>query len=151
MLYDQKPLDRFELVNIVVPASSTQTQFFFPDLPNLRNAKVDKITSNCNMEIPQSPDGDPLVAVTEYYNAYLVLNIGNSEYIRMPLINTNVISGVIGGNVVTPSAYRAMKNTNGYIPIANLPVYWSKSYIKLVQANSSVIKFAFQLGVYYHY
>ena len=69
----------------------------------------------------------------------------------MPLINTNVITGVIGGNVVTPANYRTMKNANGYIPIANLNVYWSKSYIKLVQANSSVVKFAFQLGVYYHY
>jgi hypothetical protein len=151
MLFDQKPLDRFELVNIVVPASSTLNQFFFPDLPNLRNAKVDKITSNCNMEIPRSPDNDPLVAKSEYYNAYLILNIGNSEYVRMPLINTNVITGIIGGDLVNDLQYRTMRNTNGYIPIANLNVYWSKSYIKLVQANSSVIRFAFQLGVYYHY
>jgi hypothetical protein len=103
------------------------------------------------MEIPFSPDGDPLVAISEYYNAYLVLNIGNDEFIKIPLCNLNVISGIFGSNLVDPSLYRTIKNTNGYLPIENLPVYWSKSYIKLVQPNSSVVKFAFQIGVYYHY
>ena len=36
-------IERFEAVEINVPTSSTLTRFYFPDLPNLRNAKITAI------------------------------------------------------------------------------------------------------------
>ena len=33
-------IERFEAVEINVPTGSTLTRFYFPDLPNLRNAKI---------------------------------------------------------------------------------------------------------------
>ena len=36
-------ISRFEAVEIPVPSGSTLTRFYFPDLPNLRNARISAI------------------------------------------------------------------------------------------------------------
>jgi hypothetical protein len=141
MLFDQKPLDRFELVNIVVPASSTLTEFYFPDLPQLRTAKIQAISFYCDIStMTKDINNVNLITVNDATATFLTLYSGNKEAIQnLPLYKLiNTTQGLVGNN-------------DGLFQFDNLVVDFSKSYVQFANTYvpTSVLPYSFNFGVYY--
>ena len=85
------PILKFQ--NVVVNIVSNTTQVFFPDLPNLRNARVVAIeTHNVNILPICSDLNTPNVSIGTFNNAFITLVVADVNNItRMPLQNLQTI------------------------------------------------------------
>jgi hypothetical protein len=140
MWFDNKSVKRYELVNINIPAASTTPEWYFPDLPNLTDAKIEKINAYYAPVISKSPANIALISIADVQSAYLVLVSNDKEEIRIPLMDL-VCLGQPGNILVS---------VNGYLPIHDKIIQWSKSYIKFVSSYAATA-FTIQLGVFYYY
>jgi hypothetical protein len=137
------PILKFQ--NVVVNIVSTTTQVFFPDLPNLRNARVVAIETHSINILPICSDlNTPNVPVTTFNNAFLTLVVADVNNItRMPLQNLQTIfdnrqaAGVEGRAQLNP---RDMQTLN---------IYFNKSYIEYPNAVVPPVGTGFNFGVYY--
>lgn len=118
MLYDSKRLNKFSLAQIAFNAAGTK--FYFPDQPQLRGKRIQKISAyNYNLML-RNPDGIPPVQVSAFTNSFLILYVNGREDIKIPLYNLTTQTGVNPGTFYT---------NNGYIPLFDLPIVWEKSYV----------------------
>lgn len=67
------PLVKHEYAQIVIPANSTSTRFYFPELPNLRNVHLQNLEIPTNVQLPFSPDNQPIINNNLYLNTFLTL------------------------------------------------------------------------------
>ena len=139
MNYDSKRLERYQLVTINVPAGSTVRQWYFPDQPDLRDAIIQHISAYHADLVSLSPQNLTVISSADLCNAYMVLNIGEKEDIKIPLNNFIVL-----GEPISSPVY----NVNGYIPLADLHIHWSKSYIQFA-APYAATQFQIMFGVFY--
>jgi len=140
MIYSQKKVNRFEFVETIVPAGSTSAQqFFFPDYPQLRDAKVNFLNSYNSTILPVTSSNIPTISISDQTNGFLVLVINDKEDIKIPLSNLCAIGG---------SAGMVQFNLNGYVPLNGINVKWSKSYIKFGTAIAAG-QFSIAFGCYY--
>ena len=71
---------RFEAVEIAVPSGSTLTRFNFPDLPNLRNAKIDRIVFYTAGTITATPlTGSTPVTTADMKKSFVTLYEGDLQ------------------------------------------------------------------------
>lgn len=139
MFYDNKRVENFSLVTI--PINAAGTNFTFPDQPNLRGKKVQKIAAYMADQYPTSPENIPLVDVNAMERCFLVLYVNEREDIKIPLSHLFTTSSTTG---------LAWVNNNGYIPLADLNIMWSKSYIKAPTTYTPTNpQEVFMLGVFY--
>ena len=84
-------IDRFEAVEIPVPSGSTLTRFYFPDLPNLRNAKVNNIQIYTAGSITATPlTGSTPVTTTDMKKSFITLYSGDLQLVyNMPMLAFN--------------------------------------------------------------
>jgi hypothetical protein len=140
MFYDSKRVANFSLVSINVTAVGNR--WYFPDQPQLRGKKIQKIVAYDDRVVPFSPDNIPVTAAGSLVDIFLVLYVNDREDIKMPgahlLTQTSGISAA------------ATQNVNGYVPLNDLPIIWEKSY---VNAPGTYTPFApqevFLFGVFY--
>jgi hypothetical protein len=135
-------IERFEAVEINVPSGSTLTRFYFPDLPNLRNAKISAIQVYTAGSITATPlTGSTPVTTADLKKSFLTLYQGDLQLVyNVPMIYLN--------NMVTsatPDPY-----TFELPAINGITVSWVKSYVNLPTALATT-GVAYSFGVYYNF
>jgi len=134
-------IDRFEAVEIPVPSSSTLTRFYFPDLPNLRNAKVNNIQIYTAGSITATPlTGSTPVTTADMKKSFITLYSGDLQLVyNMPMLAFN--------NMVNSATDPYVFNN----PVINgITISWVKSYVVLPTALATTGT-AYSFGVYYNF
>jgi hypothetical protein len=134
-------IDRFEAVEINVPSGSTLTRFYFPDLPNLRNAQITAIQVYTAGTITATPlTGSTPVTTADLKKSFLTLYAGDLQLVyNVPMLNFNNIV-----NSATDPYTFELPAING------MTVSWVKSYVNLPSALGTT-NVAYSFGVYYHF
>lgn len=132
---------RFEAVEIPVASGSGLTRFFFPDLPNLRNARIRKIIAYTPGTISATPlTGSTPATVADMRKTTLTLYVGDLQLVyNLPLVTLN--------NVVNSASDPYL---NVPIDINGLTISWTKSYINLSSAAATT-GVAYSFGVFYDF
>lgn len=138
MLITQKKVKNYELISIVVNVDQNGGQYYFPDQPNLRDVHLETISAYTSENNTVSPDGIATYDAGSASQAYLVLNIGEREDIKIPVSTLLNVTG-------SSNNY----NINGYLPFAGQKVHWSKSYVKFPGGLTVTTQFAMCFGIYY--
>jgi hypothetical protein len=142
--------DRFDLLEINIPANSTANKFPIPDQPQLRSDAdqctiIQAIETYCIFDVPLSPNAVALPTDVQLQQTYLTLYIlGEESIYRIPLINLrNVASVVNTGGAPIPFKFEMQK-------FKNKEVDWTKSYFSTpVNYGAVFATFSFLLGVHY--
>jgi hypothetical protein len=132
-------IKRFEAVEINVPSGSTLTRFYFPDLPQLRNAKIEAVQVYVAGAISATPlTGSTPVTLADAKKSFLTLYQGDLQLIyNIPLV------GLIDINDgATPFVFQ--------LPSMNdIDISWTKSFVSLPTALATT-NVAYSFGVYYY-
>lgn len=135
-------IQRFEAIEITVPASSTLTRYYFPDLPNLRSAQVTSIELYTSDSLSSSPlTGSALISDSDLKKSFLTLYQGDLQLVyNIPLVRLN--------QIVAGSAQYVYDLPN----VRNMVVSWVKSYVVMNSApTSQSYQQVFAFGVYYNF
>jgi hypothetical protein len=134
-------VQRFEAVEISVPNGSVLTQFNFPDLPNLRNARIDRIVFYTAGTISATPlTGSTPVTTADMKKSFVTLYEGDLQLLyRVPILEFN--------NIVNSSTDPYQ---NDPLDINGITISWTKSFISLPSALS-ITNVAYSIGVFYHF
>ena len=132
---------KYELVTIVVQAGDKRTEFYFPDLPNLRNAHIQSISVYNDNTVSVDPNNIPTLSVADLRQSFLVLNINDKEDIKIPM-------GTLCNIKYQGSPVYNIANINGYMPFAGQIVTWPKSYVKFPNGHDAG-QFSIVIGVFY--
>jgi len=140
MYYDSKRVSKFSLVSISVTAVGNK--WYFPDQPQLRGKKIQKIVAYDDRLIPFSPDNVPLIQGGSFADIFLVLYVNDREDIKMPCSHLFTQTSAISAS--------AVQNNNGYIPLFDLPIVWEKSYVNAPGSYTPLNpQEVFMFGVFY--
>jgi hypothetical protein len=134
-------IERFEAVEISVPSGSTLTRFYFPDLPNLRNAKISAIQIYTAGTITATPlTGSTPVTTADLKKSFLTLYQGDLQLVyNLPMISLNNIVN----SAADPYTFE--------LPAVNgMTVSWVKSFVNLPTALATT-NVAYSFGVYYNF
>ena len=134
-------IERFEAVEIAVPSGSTLTRFYFPDLPNLRNARITNIAIYTAGTITATPlTGSTPVTTADLKKSFLTLYEGDLQLVyNIPMLSFNSIV-----NASADPYQFELPSVNG------LTVSWVKSYVSLPTALATT-GVAYSFGVFYHF
>jgi hypothetical protein len=134
-------IERFEAVEINVPSGSTLTRFYFPDLPNLRNAKITAVQVYTAGTITATPlTGSTPVTTADLKKSTLTMYEGDLQLVyNIPMLNFN--------NLVNSAAD---PYTFELPAINGLTISWVKSYVNVPTALATT-GVAYSFGVYYHF
>jgi hypothetical protein len=131
--------------NITVNVTVASNQFFFPDQPNLRGARIVGIEAQDVNILPICGDlNTPNVPIATFRNAFLTLVVGDVNNItKLPLQNLQTI---FDNSNAAPTG-----RVNQYSRDFNqLLIYWNKSYIEVPAAVIPAVGTGFNIGVYYY-
>lgn len=134
-------LSRFEAVEIPVANGSTLTKFFFPDLPNLRNAKIRMIDAYTPGTITNTPlTGSTPVAIADMKKTVITLYVGDLQLVyNMPLLTfNNFVNSAVDPYINVPI------NING------LTISWTKSFVSVPTALVTT-NVAYSFGIFYDF
>jgi hypothetical protein len=139
--------DRYELLEIQIPANVTQTKFLIPDQPQLRSDQdADIIIQGLEVfdidAIPLSPANVPLVTAANLKNTYLTLYVeGEESLYRIPLVRLNIVFNAAANS---PAVYSLFS-------VRNKQVDWTKSYFStpIAYGAGAGATFSFLIGVHY--
>ena len=132
-------IERFEAVEINVPSGSTLTRFYFPDLPNLRNAKISAIQVYTAGSITATPlTGSTPVTTADLKKSFLTLYQGDLQIVlNLPVLNFNGIS-----DLTSPFVFM--------LPEMNdIDISWTKSYVSTSTALATT-GVAYSFGIFYY-
>lgn len=134
-------IERFEAVEIAVPSGSTLTRFYFPDLPNLRNARITNIAIYTAGTITATPlTGSTPVTTADLKKSFLTLYEGDLQLVyNIPILSFNSIVN----SAADPYQFE-LPSVNG------MTVSWVKSYVSLPTALATT-GVAYSFGVFYHF
>ena len=132
-------IKRFEAVEISVPSGSTLTRFYFPDLPQLRNAKIEAVQVYVAGAISATPlTGSTPVTLADAKKSFLTLYQGDLQLIyNIPIV------GLIDINEGTSPYVFQLPSMN------DIDISWTKSFISLPTALATT-NVAYSFGVYYY-
>lgn len=140
MLFDNKRVQKFSLAQIALNAAGTK--FYFPDQPQLRKKKIQKVTCYFDLLYAKNPDNIPLINQNAMTDGFLVLYVNGRDDIKIPLFN-----------LVTqtqPGSAGSFFTNNGYIPLFDLPIVWEKSYVIVPSIYTPTFpQETFMFGVFY--
>jgi hypothetical protein len=131
--------------NIVVQVTQNTTQFFFPDQPNLRGARIVGIEAQDENILAICGDlNTPNVPIATFRNAFVTLIVGDVNNVtKFPLQNLQTIQD---NSNVAPTGRANVYNRD----FNQLTVYWNKSYIEVPAAVIPAIGTGFNIGVFYY-
>jgi hypothetical protein len=132
-------IKRYEAVEISVPSGSTLTRFYFPDLPQLRNAKIEAVQVYVAGAISATPlTGSTPVTLADAKKSFLTLYQGDLQLIyNIPLV------GLIDINDGTSPYVFQLPSMN------DIDISWTKSFVSLPTALATT-NVAYSFGVYYY-
>jgi hypothetical protein len=141
-----KRIANAEYAEIIIPASNSRSQFFFPDLPNLRGRKLDAMEFYSAQVInvtnsgyaPVSQSNVPDVSVTLYYNS--------GEYVVMPLARFQ--RAQYDANLANDTSNIQQLDATLF---DSQVIVWTKSYITINNANTASYfsSKSFAFNIYY--
>ena len=132
-------IKRFESVEISVPSGSTLTRFFFPDLPQLRQAKIEAVQVYVAGAISATPlTGSTPVTLADAKKSFLTLYQGDLQLIyNIPILALNNLQ-----EGSTPFVFE--------LPGMNdIDISWTKSFISTSTALATT-NVAYSFGIYYY-
>lgn len=133
-------IKRVEYVEVFIPSGSTKQVIYLPDLPNLRTAKTNFVSSYSADILPVTFAGNTTQALTELKNSILTLYFDGGDFIQIPTIA--LYNFGISDNVYQMPLDFALQR-----------VVWAKSYITLTNtaaiANYANKSFVFSVGYEY--
>lgn len=141
MFYDNKAVKNFKLVQVQTSSNTGGTKYIFPDQPELRNRAIEKITTYPNEIVGNTPNNATPVGQSITTACYLVLYVNEREDIKIPL--TSLVSSI---GLPTGALYA---NVNGYVPLNDIKVIWSKSYVACPSGLAIAGNRSFIFGVFY--
>lgn len=128
---------KFEFVEVIVPAGITATRFNFPDLPKLRYTALLAMESYTANDIQSTPTGNTPISFGDMQNAFLVLYADERQDLyRIPLITLHRTQ-----NSANEAFVRSLFEFVGQ------KITWDKSFIEFGVAPTGQISIPF--GVYY--
>lgn len=134
------PIYNSKLITIPITTSSVVGKMYFPDQPDLKEAKITGITAHSYSTINTDPNGFAVVSYAQMVLSYLTLVEGNDEFIQG-----------IGLQKFCPM-YENLQpfNPGGYIPITPRKVDWTKSYVQLAPGiTGDAASYAYVFNVFY--
>lgn len=141
MFNTENKIANYQLVRIQI--NSAQSRYYFPDLPNLRDAITTNIISYNEKNFTTDINGIANVPPQVYHSSFLTLYAAGMEFIQKADVSSLC---PIGGNNV-------FYNEQGTFNIKPTNIDFSKSYIEI--ANLSAISpipsypFSFSFGIWY--
>lgn len=140
------PVTRFEYVEISVPNGSTLRQFPFPDLPNLRNAKILSMELFYNIDSTtgiRAPSGSDTMGHVEMKNCYLTLYEGDLQIVKdMPVAKLQHLT------YNNPIAEEFSISTEKQVAFNGQIISWNKSFVRF-SASLSQTNFVVAFGITY--
>lgn len=137
--YSTSPLYNF--INIQLTVTSNIGKFYFPDYPQLRDAKIQAISFYSQVSgISKDINNVNTLNIADIEYAYLTLYSGNKEAVQnLPL-----------WKLVNSTNYQKASN-DGLFQLDNLMVDFSKSFVNFSAGYTptSTLPYSFQFGVYY--
>lgn len=136
--------NKSQLIEVIVPASTTATRFNIPDQPQLRYKKTKSIEMYCADDVTVSPSSNAVMPIGNCERTFLTL------YINEP----NGISGEYVQNIPFVSLHRVAGATtaNGFVydiaEFADKLIDWSKSYFTC-QGGTFSSQYSYLLNVNY--
>jgi hypothetical protein len=123
-----KRLFKHELIEVVIPVSSTSSKFYLPDLPNLRNVHLWNLATYSFLNTPKSIiSGLPVIPMALLRSCFLTLQTYNGKNFcyQVPLIEFLTLSNIVVGQ------------DNNYQPItfAGQKINYPKSYIEIADTT----------------
>ena len=134
-------IKRFEAVEINVPSGSTLTRFYFPDLPQLRQAKIEAIQTYIAGAISLTPlTGSTPVTAADAKKSFLTLYQGDLQLIyNIPILALNNIQ-----EGAAPTSF-----VNELPSMNDIDISWTKSFVSLPTALATT-NVAYSFGIYYY-
>jgi len=132
-------IKRFQAVEVAVPSGSTLTKFFFPDQPQLRNAKIQGIQMYTPTVLSKTPlSGSTPTTLADIKQSFLTLYQGDLQIIfQLPLLNFNGIS-----DLTSPFVFELPE-------LNDIDISWTKSYIS-TSAALATTNVAYSFGIFYY-
>jgi len=129
------PVTRFEYVEIPIPSGSTLRQFPFPDLPNLRNAKILSMELFYNIDpntnATYAPSGSQTMGLSIMVNCYLTMYEGDLQIVKdMPVVKLQHFTY----NNVDDSIFSI--STEKQVAFNGPIISWNKSFVRFSRALS---------------
>ena len=128
-------IKRAEYVELAVPTGNTKQQLYFPDLPNLRTAKVFGLETYSVDTNPVTQSGATVQALADLKSVMVSLYFDGGDFIQVPAI----------------SLYRLNSTTfYGDIPmLAGQVIVWAKSYVWMAGTIANYASKSFLFSIYY--
>jgi hypothetical protein len=136
-------IDKYEFIEIVIPAGSTNTRFFANDQPQLRFVSQSALSIYPKSVVPKSIlSGNDNIDDTDFLQGFLVLYYSDKEATnRAPLTIFNQIQN--NSTTLSPSVF-ALAGFQGQ------QIQWSKSYVQFTNAPTTAgAPLSICIGVYY--
>jgi hypothetical protein len=154
MTYTQNTLDNYLNVQIVV--NNLNDKYYFPDLPQLREAKITgisfypKLSTTTNLDV----NNVPLLNITNAIKSFLTLYSGDVQKVQnLPLMKLKNlwIQETNGGGAPENFNNNKVGNQEGIFQLNNLIIDFSKSYVSLAsnQTITQTLPVSINFGVYY--
>lgn len=139
-----RPKQRYQSVELIVPAGTTGNQVNFPDVPELRSdsdkdSLVFSVAVNTIDAVPLTPSGNTTSSLAQLENGFLTLYVLGTEYIfKVPLTRFLLTKG----NGATYFSTWDMFET------CPLRVDWTKSFVSFGTPpnNNTAFSYLFEFG-----
>ena len=134
---------KYEFVEVVVAGvaggGQTLTRYNFPDLPKLRNTKLQALSCYTQGTISLTPNGNVLSTNAILAKSYIVLYSNERQDLyRIPLSILNNVKNASND-----------PNTLFLFEVLDQNVTWDKCYIELASSPLNTTNFSFGFGIYY--
>lgn len=154
MTYSQESLDNYLNVQIVV--NNLNDKYYFPDLPQLRTARISGISFYPKLSFGNSRDVNnvPLLNMYDALKCFITLYSGDEQKIQnLPLLKMkNLYQEVVDGGGPGELGDEVMRgNQEGIFSLDDLVIDFSKSYVQLA-SNQTIIGTlpkSINFGIYY--
>lgn len=154
MTYSQNNLDNYLNVQIVV--NNLNDKYYFPDLPQLRDAKIQGISFYPKLSTTNNLDVNnvPLMDITNAKKSFLTLYSGDVQKIQnLPLLKMKNlwVQETNGGGAPADFNNQKVGNFEGIFAVNELVIDFSKSYVSLAsnQAITQTLPISINFGIYY--
>lgn len=108
-------IKRAEYVEIQPPSTNTSTTLYFPDLPNLRTAKIEGMTTIIPALLSVGESGLTNAVIGAYQGIILNIYFENGVFIKIPALSLAVANGTAFHDAI--------------VAFAGQTIVWPKSYI----------------------
>jgi hypothetical protein len=142
-----RPIKRYELVSLVIPAGNAALRLPFPDIPQLRSdvtqdVIVRGLETYSAEAMPNDPNNNPLITNAQLIKCFLTMYIQQEESIfRLPLVKIlNVYNAATAANYFY---------SDQLCQFENLLVDWTKTYLTLASSLANAGLVVAVLGVMY--